>query len=118
MLECKFFFGRLNSWPANHRPFFVSPLYDRYFSISSSPLAHPNRIHITVAVVRYKTYLAEPRFGVCSTFLEALQPDQGAKGGGGGGGGATEVMVWLRKGCLMPRGIDTWAEADGGWSEA
>ena len=24
----------------------------------------------------------------------------------------------LRKGCLMPRGIDTWAEADEGWSEA
>ena len=33
----------------------IPPLRERYFSIASSPLTHPNRVHITVAIVRYKT---------------------------------------------------------------
>ncbi len=43
------------------------PLQARQYSISSSPLASPDRIHLTVASVSY----GEPRVhgGVCSTFL-------------------------------------------------
>ena len=43
------------------------PLQARQYSISSSPLASPDRIHLTIAAVNY----GEPRVhgGVCSTFL-------------------------------------------------
>lgn len=40
----------------------------RLYSIASSPLAHPDEVHLTVAAVRYETY-GRIRKGVCSTFL-------------------------------------------------
>jgi len=40
----------------------------RLYSIASSPLAHPDEVHLTVAAVRYDTH-GRPRKGVCSTFL-------------------------------------------------
>jgi sulfite reductase (NADPH) flavoprotein alpha-component len=40
----------------------------RLYSIASSPLAHPNEVHLTVAAVRYETH-GKVRKGVCSTFL-------------------------------------------------
>jgi|AntRauTorckE6833_2_1112554.scaffolds.fasta_scaffold08739_4 sulfite reductase (NADPH) flavoprotein alpha-component len=40
----------------------------RLYSIASSPLAHPEEVHLTVAAVRYETY-GRIRKGVCSTFL-------------------------------------------------
>lgn len=40
----------------------------RLYSIASSPLAHPDEVHLTVAIVRYTTN-GRPRGGVCSTFL-------------------------------------------------
>lgn len=46
----------------------LKPLQHRAYSISSSPLAHPGHIHLTVASVRYRTGGRE-RGGVCSTFL-------------------------------------------------
>lgn len=46
----------------------LKPLQHRAYSISSSPLAHPDRIHLTVASVRYQNTGRE-RGGVCSTFL-------------------------------------------------
>lgn len=42
----------------------LRPLQARQYSISSSPLAHPDRIHLTVASVRYGRHL-----GVASTYL-------------------------------------------------
>lgn len=43
-------------------------LMPRLYSIASSPKRHPQEIHLTVAVVRYRTNNRE-RIGVCSTFL-------------------------------------------------
>ncbi|MDF2822963.1 MAG: CysJ [Mycobacterium sp.] len=46
----------------------LKPLQHRAYSISSSALAHPDRIHLTVASVRYQS-IGRTRGGVCSTFL-------------------------------------------------
>ncbi len=43
-------------------------LTPRLYSIASSPLLHPDEIHLTVSVVRYEMN-RRPRHGVCSTFL-------------------------------------------------
>jgi sulfite reductase (NADPH) flavoprotein alpha-component len=40
----------------------------RLYSIASSPRVYPDEVHLTVAVVRYRTNERE-RVGVCSTFL-------------------------------------------------
>ncbi|XP_039747140.1 nitric oxide synthase-like [Pararge aegeria] len=55
----------------------LPPLQPRFYSISSSSLVHPNRIHVTVAVVVYKTQNGEgsTHYGVCSTYLQSLKPD-------------------------------------------
>jgi sulfite reductase (NADPH) flavoprotein alpha-component len=45
-------------------------LTPRFYSIASSPLAHPNEIHLTVADVSYFAQGVE-RFGVCSHFLSS-----------------------------------------------
>lgn len=49
----------LASWLA-----LLKPLQPRLYSISSSPLAHPGQVHLTVSTVRYGE-----RKGVCSSFL-------------------------------------------------
>ncbi|TCL83390.1 sulfite reductase (NADPH) flavoprotein alpha-component [Curtobacterium sp. PhB142] len=53
----------------------LRPLQARQYSISSSPLAHPDRIHLTIASVRY----GDPHrmyAGVASTFLaDRVDPD-------------------------------------------
>ncbi|KAG7170858.1 Nitric oxide synthase, salivary gland-like, partial [Homarus americanus] len=48
----------------------------RFYSISSSPDAHPEEIHVTVAVVQYNTQsgLGPLHFGVCSNFLKEVSP--------------------------------------------
>ena len=43
----------------------------RLYSIASSPLAHPDEVHLTVAAVRYQTH-GRQRKGVCSTYLADL----------------------------------------------
>lgn len=43
-------------------------LAPRLYSISSSPAAHPGRVHTTVSVVRYRAHDRD-RSGVCSTLL-------------------------------------------------
>lgn len=49
------------------------PLHPRFYSIASSPLAHPDRIALTVAHVNYIN--RHERFGVCSDFLKRTGPD-------------------------------------------
>ncbi|MEO0448263.1 MAG: sulfite reductase subunit alpha, partial [Verrucomicrobiota bacterium] len=48
----------------------------RLYSISSSPKAHPDEVHLTVARVSYETH-GRPRKGVCSTFLSDRVVDGG-----------------------------------------
>lgn len=43
----------------------------RLYSIASSPLAHTDEVHLTVAAVRYETH-GRVRKGVCSTYLADL----------------------------------------------
>ncbi len=43
----------------------------RLYSIASSPLAHENEVHLTVAAVRYDAH-GRARKGVCSTYLADL----------------------------------------------
>ncbi len=43
-------------------------LVPRLYSIASSPVLHPDKVHLTVAVVRYRTNERE-RIGVASTYL-------------------------------------------------
>ncbi|WP_043667714.1 diflavin oxidoreductase [Streptomyces xylophagus] len=47
----------------------LRPLQARQYSISSSPLAHPDRIHLTVASVRYGNAHHRRYEGVASTYL-------------------------------------------------
>ncbi len=49
----------------------LRPLAARSYSIASSPLAHPDEVHLTVAVVRHGTQ--RPRFGAASNHLAALK---------------------------------------------
>ncbi len=46
----------------------LRPLQHRAYSISSSPAAHPNQVHLTIASVRYHS-AGRARSGVCSTYL-------------------------------------------------
>jgi sulfite reductase (NADPH) flavoprotein alpha-component len=47
----------------------LSPLAPRLYSISSSPLAHPDQIHLTVGAVRYTNDGGRECKGVASTYL-------------------------------------------------
>uniref|UniRef100_A0A6Q2XU80 Nitric oxide synthase n=1 Tax=Esox lucius TaxID=8010 RepID=A0A6Q2XU80_ESOLU len=53
-------------------------LQPRYYSISSSPDFHPGEIHLTVAVVSYKTRDGEGpiHHGVCSSWLNRIEADE------------------------------------------
>ncbi|KAF5375384.1 hypothetical protein D9615_007966 [Tricholomella constricta] len=52
----------------------LPPLRPRQFSIASSNKAHPNKIQLCVAIVKYRTKLKVPRQGVCTSYLAELQP--------------------------------------------
>ncbi|XP_071394337.1 NADPH-dependent diflavin oxidoreductase 1 [Centroberyx affinis] len=70
----------------------------RSFSISSSLQAHPHRLQILVAVVRYKTKMFKPRKGLCSSWLASLDPAQGE----------VYVPLWVKKGTMrFPKEKDT-----------
>ncbi|XP_071038207.1 nitric oxide synthase-like protein isoform X4 [Parasteatoda tepidariorum] len=50
----------------------LSSLQPRFYSISSAPEYHPGHIHLTVAVVVYRTQSDAQHYGVCSNYLESL----------------------------------------------
>ena len=87
-------------------------LQPRLYSISSSPLAHPGRAHVTAAVVRYATPFKRQKRGLATTWLAGLAaPGEGGSGDGVGSGAAAaavamaapRVPVWVERGCLrMP----------------
>ncbi|XP_061712007.1 nitric oxide synthase-like [Cydia pomonella] len=62
-------------------------LQPRFYSISSSPLAHPKHIHLTVAIVFYKVRNGEGpvHYGVCSNYLKNLKENK------------DEIFVFIRR---------------------
>lgn len=60
-----------NGLPAQSLVGIFRKLPPRLYSISSSPLAHPDEVHLTVAAVRYQAH-GRQRKGVCSTYLADL----------------------------------------------
>ncbi|PPD82271.1 hypothetical protein GOBAR_DD20797 [Gossypium barbadense] len=86
----------LEDFPSVQMPFewfvqLVPPLKNRAFSISSSPLAHPTQVHLTVDVVSWTTPFKRKRQGLCSTWLASLDPEQ-----------SIYIPVWFHKGLLPP----------------
>lgn len=67
----------------------IPPLQPRAFSIASSPKAHPDELHILMAVVRYQTKLHFPRLGVCSNWLANFDFQQGGT-----------VPIWVKRGTI------------------
>ncbi|XP_076249264.1 NADPH-dependent diflavin oxidoreductase 1 isoform X2 [Calliopsis andreniformis] len=63
----------------------MSPIKPRAFSIASSLRATDNEIHLLVAVVKYKTKLFEPRYGLCSNWLATLTE-------------GNKIIFWVQKG--------------------
>ncbi len=68
----------------------------RLYSIASSPLAHADEVHLTVAAVRYETH-NRPRKGVCSTYLADLVKP----------GDAVQVFVQPNKNFRLPADLST-----------
>lgn len=56
------------SWTPQELVDALAKLMPRLYSISSSPKAHPNRVHFTIDIVHYESR-GRKRKGVCSTFL-------------------------------------------------
>nr|XP_048327531.1 NADPH-dependent diflavin oxidoreductase 1 isoform X2 [Ziziphus jujuba var. spinosa] len=86
----------LEDFPSVQMPFewlvqLVPSLKTRAFSISSSPSAHPNQVHLTVNVVSLTTPFKRKRSGLCSSWLSQLDPQQ-----------CTYIPVWFHKGSLPP----------------
>nr|WP_181442386.1 bifunctional nitrate reductase/sulfite reductase flavoprotein subunit alpha [Streptomyces tateyamensis] len=53
----------------------LKQLQPRLYSISSSPLAHPGEVRLTVSVVRYRSERDRARAGVCSGYLADAADD-------------------------------------------
>jgi sulfite reductase alpha subunit-like flavoprotein len=56
---------------------------------------HPNTIHLTVGLVKYKTNMKSPRIGVCSKYVESLKP-----------GGTSLHSLDLKQYLLIGYGVD------------
>ncbi len=68
----------------------------RLYSIASSPLAHADEVHLTVAAVRYETH-NRPRKGVCSTYLADLVKP----------GDTVQVFIQPNKNFRLPADLST-----------
>ncbi|KAL6521516.1 multidrug-resistance type transporter [Orobanche gracilis] len=84
----------LEDFPSVQMPFewlvqLVPPLKTRAFSISSSHLAHPNQVHLTVRVVSRRTPYKRMRAGLCSSWLASLDPQR-----------RVLIPAWFNKGSL------------------
>lgn len=71
----------LNDFPSVKIPLdvlvdLIPRLRPRAFSISSSALAHPNRIQVTVALVDFLTPFKRRKLGICSEYLRQLNPTE------------------------------------------
>ncbi|KAG6598074.1 NADPH-dependent diflavin oxidoreductase [Phytophthora cinnamomi] len=64
----------------------------RSYSISSSALLHPGRVHLTVAIVDFLTPYKRRRNGICSSFFTSLDPSKEQ----------TRVPMWIKKGLFEP----------------
>lgn len=86
----------LEDFPSVRMPFewlvqLVPSLKTRAFSISSSPSAHPNQVHLTVNVVSWTTPFKRERSGLCSMWLAKLDSEQ-----------SVHIPAWFQKGTLSP----------------
>ncbi|GAV75656.1 NAD_binding_1 domain-containing protein/Flavodoxin_1 domain-containing protein/FAD_binding_1 domain-containing protein [Cephalotus follicularis] len=84
----------LKDFPSVQMPFewlvqLVPPLKTRAFSISSSNLAHPNQVHVTVSVVSWTTPFKRKRWGLCSAWLAKFDTKQ-----------SIYIPAWINKGSL------------------
>ncbi|CAI5742179.1 unnamed protein product [Peronospora destructor] len=68
----------------------------RLYSISSSALLHPGRVHLTVAIVDFLTPYKRHRNGICSAFFQALDPCKEQK----------RVPMWIKHGLFEPPGLE------------
>lgn len=62
--------------PLEYIPDMFPELKPRQYSISSSSKVHPSQIHLTVAIVQYKTRLQKLRRGVCTKWMSGLRPGE------------------------------------------
>ncbi|KAK2972458.1 hypothetical protein RJ640_003884, partial [Escallonia rubra] len=69
----------------------VPPLKTRAYSISSSLLAFPNQVHLTVSIASWTTPSKTQRTGLCSGWLAGLDPRE-----------RVLIPAWFRKGSLPP----------------
>lgn len=65
----------------------IPKLQARPFSISSAQIANPNRMSVSMVVVKYKSIIARLKLGVCSVWLSQL--DLGAK-----------IPIYVRRGTI------------------
>ena len=61
--------------PLGHLLELLPQLAPRYYSISSSPLLHPTRLHITCVITTFITGTGRHHLGVASNHLLTLMPD-------------------------------------------
>jgi sulfite reductase (NADPH) flavoprotein alpha-component len=59
--------------PVDQLPTLLRKLAPRFYSISSSPRAHPGQVHLTVSALRYQSH-GRQRKGVASTYLADRLP--------------------------------------------
>lgn len=82
----------LNEFPSINVPFeyifdLIPLIQPRYFSISSSQLITPNEIHITVAIVEYRTPYKRVKRGLCTNWFSQMK-------------GKEKVKIFIKKGSI------------------